>query len=44
MPMTVEEILARAKEAGASDVHITVGIPPEDESERRFAHNGSETD
>ena len=28
MPMTVEEILARAKEAGASDVHITVGIPP----------------
>ena len=27
MPMTVEEILARAKEAGASDVHITVGIP-----------------
>ena len=28
MPMAVEEILARAKEAGASDVHITVGIPP----------------
>ena len=28
MPMTVEEILARAKEARASDVHITVGIPP----------------
>lgn len=28
MGLTVEEILAKAKEAGASDVHITVGIPP----------------
>ena len=25
---TIEEILREAKEAGASDVHITVGIPP----------------
>ena len=25
---TIEEILAAAKEAGASDVHLTVGIPP----------------
>ena len=25
---TIEEILRAAKEAGASDVHITVGIPP----------------
>lgn len=25
---TIEEILKNAKEAGASDVHITVGIPP----------------
>ena len=25
---TIEEILKKAKEAGASDVHITVGIPP----------------
>ncbi len=25
---TVEEILRKAKESGASDVHITVGIPP----------------
>ncbi len=28
MVQTVEEILAAAKRAGASDVHITVGIPP----------------
>ncbi len=28
MALSVEEILGRAKEAGASDVHITVGIPP----------------
>ncbi len=28
MAHTVEEILAAAKRAGASDVHITVGIPP----------------
>ncbi len=28
MPQTVEEILSAAKKAGASDVHITVGIPP----------------
>ena len=28
MAITVEEILARAKYEGASDVHITVGIPP----------------
>ena len=28
MNQTIEEILAVAKEAGASDVHITVGIPP----------------
>lgn len=27
MPM-IEEILRKAKEAGASDVHLTVGIPP----------------
>ena len=26
--VTVEELLRTAKEAGASDVHITVGIPP----------------
>lgn len=26
--MTIEEILQIAKEAGASDVHITVGVPP----------------
>lgn len=26
--ISVEEVLARAKEAGASDVHITVGVPP----------------
>ena len=25
---TIEEILRAAKEAGASDVHLTVGIPP----------------
>ena len=25
---TIEEILRSAKEAGASDVHLTVGIPP----------------
>ena len=25
---TIEEIMREAKEAGASDVHITVGIPP----------------
>ena len=25
---TIEEILREAKEAGASDVHLTVGIPP----------------
>ena len=25
---TIEEIMKTAKEAGASDVHITVGIPP----------------
>lgn len=25
---TIEEILSAAKEAGASDVHLTVGIPP----------------
>ena len=25
---TIEEILTAAKEAGASDVHLTVGIPP----------------
>ena len=25
---TIEEILIAAKEAGASDVHLTVGIPP----------------
>lgn len=25
---TIEEIMRTAKEAGASDVHITVGIPP----------------
>lgn len=28
MALSVEEILSKAKEAGASDVHITVGIPP----------------
>lgn len=28
MSFAIEEILAKAKEAGASDVHITVGIPP----------------
>ncbi len=28
MAQTVQEILAAAKKAGASDVHITVGIPP----------------
>lgn len=28
MTITVEEILSHAKELGASDVHITVGIPP----------------
>lgn len=28
MAQTVEEILSAAKRAGASDVHITVGIPP----------------
>ena len=28
MAQTVHEILAAAKKAGASDVHITVGIPP----------------
>ena len=28
MALSVEEILNKAKEAGASDVHITVGIPP----------------
>lgn len=28
MALSVEEILKKAKEAGASDVHITVGIPP----------------
>ena len=28
MPQSVEEILSAAKRAGASDVHITVGIPP----------------
>lgn len=26
--ISVEEVLAKAKEAGASDVHITVGVPP----------------
>ncbi len=26
--VSVEEILTKAKEAGASDVHITVGVPP----------------
>ena len=25
---TIEDILREAKEAGASDVHLTVGIPP----------------
>ena len=25
---TIEEMLRTAKEAGASDVHITVGVPP----------------
>ena len=28
MAMTVEEILKKGKELGASDVHLTVGIPP----------------
>lgn len=28
MALSVEEILSKAKEVGASDVHITVGIPP----------------
>ena len=28
MVVSIEEILIKAKEAGASDVHITVGIPP----------------
>lgn len=28
MALSVEEILSKAKESGASDVHITVGIPP----------------
>jgi twitching motility protein PilT len=28
MAAAIEEILACAKKAGASDVHITVGIPP----------------
>lgn len=28
MSLTVEDILSKAKQAGASDVHITVGIPP----------------
>ena len=28
MAVSIEEILSKAKEAGASDVHITVGIPP----------------
>lgn len=28
MALSIEEILSKAKEAGASDVHITVGIPP----------------
>ena len=28
MSFTIKDILAKAKEAGASDVHITVGIPP----------------
>ena len=26
--LSIEEILRTAKEAGASDVHLTVGIPP----------------
>lgn len=26
--ISVEDVLARAKDAGASDVHITVGVPP----------------
>ena len=26
--LDIEEVLRKAKEAGASDVHITVGIPP----------------
>ncbi len=26
--LNIEEVLAKAKEAGASDVHITVGVPP----------------
>lgn len=26
--ISVEDVLAKAKEAGASDVHITVGVPP----------------
>lgn len=28
MEMSIEEILQSAKQAGASDVHITVGVPP----------------
>lgn len=28
MALSIEEILSKAKEVGASDVHITVGIPP----------------
>ena len=28
MILSVEDILKQAKEVGASDVHITVGIPP----------------
>lgn len=26
--MTIEELLNTAKERGASDLHVTVGIPP----------------
>lgn len=28
MMMTIEELLSQAKEQGASDVHLTVGVPP----------------